>query len=50
MALFPKTNPLLEELHQLDINELSPLEALNLLFSWKKHYLDQAEQGGGEEA
>ena len=50
MALFPKTNPLLEELQQLDINELSPLEALNLLFSWKKHYLDQAEQGGGEEA
>ena len=50
MALFPKTNPLLEELQQLDINELSPLEALNLLFSWKKHYLDQAEQGDGEEA
>ena len=39
MALFPKTNPLLREMSKMDINELSPLEALNLLFSWKKKYL-----------
>ncbi len=45
MALFPKTNPLLGELRKLDMNELSPLEALNLLFSWKKKYLsDQDDQ------
>ena len=48
MALFPKTNPLLKELAGLDVNELSPLEALNLLFTWKKQYLleneDQPEE------
>ncbi len=45
MTLFPKTNPLLGELRKLDMNELSPLEALNLLFNWKKKYLaDQDDQ------
>ena len=48
MILFPSTNPLLKELNGLDINELSPLEALNLLFSWKKKYLDNLGQEPGE--
>ncbi|MCS7010787.1 MAG: DNA mismatch repair protein MutS, partial [Anaerolineales bacterium] len=39
LALFPETNPLLEELRHLDINTLSPIEALNKLFEWKKKYL-----------
>ena len=39
MALFPKTNPLLSELRDLDVNSLSPLEALNLIFNWKKSFL-----------
>lgn len=43
MALFPRTNPLLDELRKLDMNELSPLEALNLLFSWKKKYLSEED-------
>jgi len=43
MALFPNTNPLLNELKNLDINELSPLEALNLIFNWKRHYLSGLE-------
>jgi DNA mismatch repair protein MutS len=41
MALFPETNPLLDELKQLDINELSPIEALNKLYEWKKKFLDK---------
>ena len=49
MILFPSTNPLLKELDGLDINELSPLEALNLLFSWKKKYLDTLRQEPDEE-
>jgi len=49
MILFPSTNPLLKELDGLDINELSPLEALNLLFSWKKKYLDNLRQEPDEE-
>jgi len=40
MALFPNTNPLLTELKKLDVNELSPLEAINLIFTWKKNYLN----------
>ena len=35
MPLFPETNPLLEELEQLDVNSLSPIEALNRLYEWK---------------
>ncbi|OGO12189.1 MAG: DNA mismatch repair protein MutS [Chloroflexi bacterium RBG_16_47_49] len=40
MALFPETNPLLEDLQGLDINALSPMEALNKLYEWKKKFLD----------
>jgi len=40
MALFPETNPLLEELEALDINTLSPIEALNKLYEWKRRFLD----------
>ena len=39
VALFPETNPLLEELGKLDINSLSPIEALNRLFEWQKAFL-----------
>lgn len=46
MALFPATNPLLEELDMLDLNELSPLEALNKLYEWQRNYLEPA----GDEA
>jgi DNA mismatch repair protein MutS len=40
MALFPETNPLINELRGLDINALSPIEALNILYEWKKKFLD----------
>jgi len=38
MALFPETNPIVEELDKLDINTLSPIEALNKLYEWKRKY------------
>ena len=38
IALFPETNPLLEEIKGLDINSLSPIEALNKLFEWQRKY------------
>jgi DNA mismatch repair protein MutS len=38
VALFPETNPLLDEIRGLDINSLSPIEALNKLFEWQKKY------------
>jgi DNA mismatch repair protein MutS len=39
VALFPETSPLLDELKGLDINELSPIEALNKLFEWQKKFV-----------
>jgi DNA mismatch repair protein MutS len=39
MVLFPETNPLLEDLRSLDLNAISPIEALNRLFEWRKKFL-----------
>ncbi len=41
VALFPETNPLLDELKLLDVNGLSPIEALNKLFEWQRHYIEK---------
>ena len=38
LSLFPETNPLLEELRALDIHNLTPIEALNLLYRWQQKY------------
>jgi len=43
MALFPETNPLLEELRALDVNSLTPIEAINKLYEWKKRFTDSHE-------
>jgi DNA mismatch repair protein MutS len=37
-ALFPETSPLLDELESLDTDALSPIDALNKLFEWKKRF------------
>ena len=36
--LFPESSPLLDELKGLDVNSLSPIEALNKLFEWQKKF------------
>jgi DNA mismatch repair protein MutS len=36
--LFPESSPLLNELKELDVNSLSPIEALNKLFEWQKKF------------
>ncbi len=41
IQLFPETNPILEELKELDINSLSPIEALNRLYEWQKKYVEK---------
>ncbi|MBL8078874.1 MAG: DNA mismatch repair protein MutS [Anaerolineales bacterium] len=38
VALFPETNPLLDEIKSLDVNSLPPIEALNKLFEWQKRF------------
>ena len=37
--LFPESSPLLDELKGVDVNSLSPIEALNKLFEWQKRFL-----------
>jgi DNA mismatch repair protein MutS len=39
MVLFPETNPLVEELKKIDVNSLSPIEALNKLYEWQRKYV-----------
>jgi DNA mismatch repair protein MutS len=41
LALFPETNPLVNELKSLDVNTLSPIEALNKLYEWQRRYLNE---------
>jgi DNA mismatch repair protein MutS len=41
LALFPETNPLLDELKSLDINALSPIEALNKLYEWQNQFINK---------
>ena len=36
LSFFPETNPLLEDLEDLEIDTLSPLEALNKLYEWQQ--------------
>lgn len=44
VALFPETNPLLDELKDMDVNSLSPIEALNKLFEWQKRFQQNRPQ------
>ena len=39
MILFPENNPLLEAFEELDINTLTPIEALNLLYEWRNRFI-----------
>jgi len=43
LALFPETNPLLDELKKLDLNALTPIEALNKLYEWQRRFLNEKD-------
>jgi DNA mismatch repair protein MutS len=38
MALFPESSPVLRELQGLDVTTMTPLEAINKLYEWKRKY------------
>ena len=38
MALFPESSPILEELDELDVTAMTPLEAINKLYEWQRRY------------
>jgi len=44
LTLFPENNPLVESFKELDINSLTPIEALNLLYDWKQRYFSDGDQ------
>lgn len=37
-ALFPESSPLLDELNALDVMAMTPLEAINKLYEWRRRY------------
>jgi len=39
LMLFPENNPMITALKEIDINSLSPIEALNKLYEWKKKFV-----------
>ncbi len=43
LSLFPENNPLLDAFKDLDINSLTPIEALNLLYDWKRRFISRDE-------
>jgi len=44
LSLFPETSALMDELDSLDINSLSPIEALNKLYEWQGKYKKGVDQ------
>ncbi len=48
MALFPEASPILEQLEELDVNQLTPLEAINKLYEWKRRFGAKDAQGQGD--
>ncbi len=38
LMLFPETNPIVDALHSLDVDNLSPIEAINTLYTWKRKF------------
>ncbi len=44
LTLFPENNPFLEAFKDLDINSLTPIEALNLLYDWKRRFIGREDE------
>jgi DNA mismatch repair protein MutS len=42
IALFPETSPVVNELNDLDVTTMTPLEAINKLYEWKRRYADES--------
>ncbi len=45
MALFSETYPLVDELKELDVNSLLPIEVLNKIYEWHKRYIAKDKEG-----
>lgn len=49
LRLFPERSPLIEELKTLDLDALSPLEALNYLYEWKQRFIAPPDEEADEQ-
>ncbi len=49
IALFPATSPLLDELQELDVTVMTPLEAMNKLYEWQRRYTPEASRQNEQE-
>ena len=38
IALFPESSPVIDELRDLDVTAMTPLEAINKLYEWRRRY------------
>jgi DNA mismatch repair protein MutS len=43
IALFPEASPFMEELQHLDVDALTPLQAINKLYEWKQRYTKKSD-------
>ena len=41
IALFPESSPVLEELAGLDVTAMTPMEAINKLYEWKRRFISE---------
>jgi DNA mismatch repair protein MutS len=48
LTFLPDRNPILDELEEIDISSMSPLDALNRLYEWQQRFLDESEQEASE--
>lgn len=44
LQLFPENNPLIEAFKDLDINSLTPIQALNLLYEWRNRFFKSMDE------
>lgn len=44
LRLFPENNPLMEEFEKLDLEALSPIQALNKLYEWKTAFFPKDQE------
>jgi DNA mismatch repair protein MutS len=43
LRLFPENNPLIDAFKKTDLNALSPIQALNLLYEWKHKFFPEGD-------
>jgi DNA mismatch repair protein MutS len=42
LTLFPETNPIIDALRSIDVNSMSPIEAINQLYEWQKRFVGKS--------